>query len=146
MQPPQGRVVPAMAPKGGSNDPRLMLKLQTAIVDTERLGELFLDVRRQASIHACCAQGISAESAARHALHITPHDVVSSVGFVAGLQKVECDKQRQALREALTALKKTQQSKAWLMRPGGVLVKSSADDARSTLERGACSRGAACRL
>ena len=52
-----GAYFPAMAPKGGSNDPRLMLKLQTAIVDTERLGELFLDVRRQASFHAHCAKG-----------------------------------------------------------------------------------------
>jgi hypothetical protein len=76
-------------------------KLHQALIDTERLGELFLNARKA---------------------------------------KVEADKQRQSLREALTALRKgsqaSSQGSVYLLRPGGVLAKFSLPSAVATLEQG----------
>ena len=55
------------------------------------------------------------------------------------MQKVESDKLRQGLREALTALKKGPSvGRVWITRPGDVTIKTSIDKAKASLMAGVC--------
>lgn len=56
-------------------------------------------------------------------------------------QKVDCDRRRQELREGLTALRKSGQGSVWLLRPGGITMKATAERARAIMEKGESQSG-----
>ena len=65
---------------------------------------------------------------------ITPQECV--IPIPSPMQKIDCDRQRQELREGLTALRKSGQGNVWLLRPGGVTIKAKPDQARVVMEKG----------
>ncbi len=96
----------------------------------------------------CSACALRPNSAARTALKtLLPTHTLSLGGPLHWhVQKVDCDRQRQELREGLTALKKSSQRTVWLMRPGGVMLKADADKARAIIEQGgqSCMQSCGC--
>ena len=92
-----------------------MQKLQEATLDVERLGELFLINKAQAS---ACATGAVAAGAAARCIAPLQNDMAQHGRCHTHhpQQLVEADRQRQANREALAALRRG-------ARPGGGAVR-----------------------
>ena len=65
---------------------------------------------------------------------ITPQYCV--IPIPSPMQKVDCDRQRQELREGLTALRRSGQGNVWLLRPGGITIKTTPEQARAIMEKG----------
>jgi hypothetical protein len=103
-----------------------ILKLQSALVETERLGEQFLDVRAEVG------GGRSVILGSRLAADAGKLNTLLEQG-------IRTDKARNEAREAATALRRQATGPGepvWLHRPGGVVLKVPKKVALATLQAG----------